>query len=111
MTAMQSPTKATVVDAPDRRRFELAVDGNVVGFLDYRRRPGVILLTHTEVDPSCAGQGLGTVLITAALDIVRAQGLSVLPYCPFVARFIARHREYLDLVPRQRRSIFALERE
>jgi hypothetical protein len=36
--------------------------------------------------------------------------LAVLPYCPFVQGFIDRHREYLDLVPAERRAHFALDR-
>jgi hypothetical protein len=31
-----------VTDVADRRRFEIAVDGTVVGFAEYRLRPGVI---------------------------------------------------------------------
>ena len=106
----QSDTMApTVTDVSDRRRFEIAVDGVVVGFADYRRRPGVISLIHTEIDPARKGEGLGTLLVKAALDTARAEGLAVLPYCPFVQSFIDRHREYLDLVPVERRAKFALE--
>jgi len=36
----------------DRRRFEIAVDGAVLGFAEYRRRPGVITSIHTEIDPA-----------------------------------------------------------
>jgi predicted GNAT family acetyltransferase len=104
--AMAPPT---VTDASDRRRFEIAVDGAVVGFADYRRRPGVIAFTHTEIDPVRKGEGLGTRLVKTALDTARAEGLAVLPYCPFVQGFIDRHREYLDLVPVERRAKFALE--
>jgi uncharacterized protein len=98
----------TITDVADRGRFEIAVDGVVVGFAEYRRRPGVISFTHTQIDPSRAGEGLGTLLVKAALDKARADGLAVQPYCPFVRRFIDRHREYLDLVPVERRSMFAL---
>jgi predicted GNAT family acetyltransferase len=104
--AMAPPT---VTDVSDRRRFEIAVDGAVVGFVDYRRRPGVICLIHTEIDPAHKGKGLGTLLVKAALDTARAEGLAVLPYCPFVQGFIDRHREYLDLVPVERRAKFALD--
>ena len=38
----------------------------------------------------------------------RAQGLAVLPFCPFVRGFIDRHREYLDLVPVERRAKLGL---
>jgi len=98
----------TVSDAADRKRIEIAVDGTVLGYVEYRRRPGVISLLHTEIDPARNGEGLGTRLIEGALDIARAEGLAVQPYCPFVQRFIARHREYLDLIPAARRADFGL---
>jgi predicted GNAT family acetyltransferase len=99
----------TVTDVSDRRRFEIEVDGAVLGFAEYRRRPGVITFLHTEIDPAHEGEGLGTLLVKAALDTARAEGLAVLPYCPFVRGFIDRHREYLDLVPVERRANFTLD--
>ena len=98
----------TVTDAPERRRFEIAVDGTLVGFSEYRRRPGVLTVLHTEIDPGHEGEGLGSLLVRAVLDAARAEGSSVLPYCPFVRGFIARHHEYLDLVPVDRRAKFEL---
>lgn len=32
----------------------------------------------------------------------------MLPYCPFVKAFIAKHEEYLDLVPEAKRARFGL---
>jgi predicted GNAT family acetyltransferase len=109
LSARSDAMALTITDAPDRRRFEIAVDGVVVGFAQYRRRPGIISFIHTEIDTSFEGEGLGTLLVKAALDIARAEGLAVLPYCPFVKDFIDRHREYLDLVPVERRAKFALK--
>ena len=83
--------------------------GSSRGSSEYRRRPGVILFVHTEIDPAHEGAGLGTALVSAALDSARAQGLAVLPVCPFVRRFVERHREYLDLVPVERRAQFGLD--
>jgi|SoiMethySBSTD1v2_1073268.scaffolds.fasta_scaffold3288963_1 uncharacterized protein len=102
-------TSPTVSDAADRRRFEIAVDGAVLGFVTYRRRPGVISLIHTEIDPAHNGEGLATRLVKATLDTARAQGLAVLPYCPFIQGFINRHREYRHLVPANRRAAFNLD--
>jgi predicted GNAT family acetyltransferase len=96
----------TVTDVPERRRFEIDVDGGVVGFAEYERSPGVIAFVHTEIDAAVGGAGLGTLLVTAALDTARAQGLAVLPFCSFVRSFIDGHREYLDLVPVERRAKF-----
>jgi predicted GNAT family acetyltransferase len=55
-------------------------------------------MVHTEVDPEFEGSGLGGKLVAGALDDVRAQGRRVQPLCPFVAKYIARHPEYADLV-------------
>ena len=99
---------ATVVDVPDRSRFEIERDGAVLGFARYRRRPGVIAFLHTEVEPGHEGEGLGGTLVREALDAARAEGAEVLPFCPFVRAFIERHREYADLVPAARRAEFGL---
>jgi predicted GNAT family acetyltransferase len=109
LSAQSDAVAPTVTDVSDRRRFEIAVDGAVLGFAEYRRRPGVISFTHTEIDPARKGEGLGTLLVKAALDTARAEELAVLPYCPFVQGFINRHREYLDLVPVDRRAKFGLD--
>ena len=97
-----------VVDARDRSRFEVRVDGEVAGFTEYRRRPGLIAFIHTLIDPRFEGQGLGSELVRAALSQARSDGLSVLPFCPFVRSYIARHTEYLDLVPEDVRAKFDL---
>src|SRR4029077_15722813 len=74
LSAQSDTTAPTVPDVSHRRRFEIAVDGAVAGFAEYRRRPGVISLTHTEIDPAHKDQGLGTPLVKTALDTARAQG-------------------------------------
>ena len=95
----------TVAEAPDRERYEITVDGELAGFLEYRGRGATRALTHTEVDDRFEGQGLGSTLIRETLDDVRRRGMHVLPVCPFVKAFLDRHDDYLDLVePRIRRS-------
>ena len=89
---------ATVRDNPDELRYELLLDGRMVGEILYRREPDRIELVHTEVDPSHEGSGLASRLVEEALRDIRARGLGVVPICPFVAAFIRRHHEYADLV-------------
>jgi predicted GNAT family acetyltransferase len=36
--------------------------------------------------------------VRTALDYVRAQGLKVLPLCPYAKAWIGRHPEYQDLL-------------
>jgi len=99
---------AGVVDVPDRSRFEIRVDGEVAGFSEYRRRPGLIAFIHTLIDPRFEGQGLASQLMRTALSQARSDGLPVLPFCPFVRSYIAGHTEYLDLVPEDMRATFDL---
>jgi predicted GNAT family acetyltransferase len=78
-------------------RFELDVDGHQA-FAYYRLTPGVITFVHTEVPQALAGQGVGSNLIRGALEMVGAQGLKVVPQCPFVSAYMGKHPEYNDLL-------------
>jgi len=98
----------SVVDVPERSRFEVRVAGETAGFTEYRRRPGLIAFIHTLIDPRYEGHGLGSQLVGSALTDARSDGLAVLPFCPFVRSYIAGHPEYLDLVPEDMRSKFEL---
>lgn len=101
--------EATVADAPERERFEVSVGGEVVGFTEYHRGARALALIHTEIDSANEGEGLASRLIRATLDTARAEGVAVLPFCPFVRSFIEAHKEYLDLVPVERRAEFKLD--
>jgi hypothetical protein len=103
-----SESTARVVDNPAAGRFELLVGDDVAGFAEYRRTSSATSFTHTVIDPAFAGRGLGAALARGALDASRAAGRAVLPACPFIRGYIARHPEYLDLVPARRRAGFQL---
>jgi uncharacterized protein len=79
-------------------RYELDVDGQVVGEILYRRTRDRIALVHTEVSPAVEGRGLAGRLVAGALEDIRARGLHVVPICPFVRAYIRRHPEYDELV-------------
>jgi predicted GNAT family acetyltransferase len=108
MAAMSGEPTIAVADNPDQRRFEIRVDGELAGFAQYKAKPGQIAFTHTEIDDRFEGQGLGGKLVAFALGEARERGLAVLPFCPFVRAYIQRHREYVDLVPADRRAEFDL---
>jgi len=92
-----------VTDAPERRRYEARVDGELAAIADYIPTDELVAFTHTEVLAAFEGRGVGSALVRAALDDVRAQGRSVLAVCPFVSGFVGRHREeYGDLLYRSR---------
>jgi predicted GNAT family acetyltransferase len=97
-----------ISDARERSRFIATVDGEQSGFIVYRLRPGLLALIHTEVGERFEGHGIGGRLARFALDQARAEGLAVLPFCPFVDDWIKRHPEYTDLVPAAYRANFDL---
>ncbi len=97
-----------VKDHPERSRYEIEADGELGGFVQYRRSGRELTLIHTETDPRFRGHGLGGHLIAAVLDEARQQDVAVIPLCPFARAFIAGHPGYLDLVPANRRAEFGL---
>ena len=97
-----------VTNAPEAERYELSIDGKVVGFTVYTARPGLIAFIHTEIDEDLQGRGLADRLIRFALEDARARRLAVLPFCPFVKAFIERHPEFETLVPEAYREQFDL---
>jgi predicted GNAT family acetyltransferase len=100
---------ATVRDNTDLHRFEIVVDSEVAGFAEYHDHAGRRTFTHTVIDDAYEGQGLGSTLVRHVLDDARQRGFEVVPVCPFVRGYIAKHPdEYVDLVPAPLRTKFDL---
>ena len=88
-----------VTDAPDQRRYEARIDGELAGIAEYRASEHVVTFVHTEVMSAFEGKGVGSALVRGALDDVRARGKKVRAVCPFVQRFVEKHSdEYGDLL-------------
>jgi len=58
----------------------------------------LIRLDHTETPPQVRGRGIASRLVAGVLELVRARGLKVVPRCPFVRTYLAKHPEFHDLV-------------
>ena len=95
-----APTPAAIATSNNsaESRYEIRVDGELAGFAAYHLRPGKVTFTHTEIGDRFEGKGIGSKLAVAALDGARADGLLVTPLCPFIAAYIRRHPDYLDIV-------------
>jgi uncharacterized protein len=86
-----------VVNNKADHRYELTVEGHLAATY-YTIADGVITFIHTEVPSELGGKGVGSALVKGALDQVRADGLKVIPQCPFVKAYIDKHPEYADLL-------------
>lgn len=84
---------------PGARRFAIDRDG-LTALIQYRSLDGerTLDLYRTYTPPSLRGRGLASQLTEHALRYAREHDRRVVPSCPFVATFIARHPEYRDLV-------------
>jgi len=57
-----------------------------------------IALLHAEVPQHLRGQGIGERMVDAVMADIRRRGLKAVPYCSFVAGYLAEHPEYSDLL-------------
>ncbi|TDC62481.1 N-acetyltransferase [Actinomadura sp. GC306] len=87
-----------ISDNAEQSRYEIRLDGELAGFVTYRKRDGKVSLDHTEVDPAFKGKGVGGSLARGVLDDLREKNLSVVPVCPFIAGWIDKHPDYRDMV-------------
>lgn len=103
--SLNEPAEAPPAGEPETRhvaeqdRYELWLGGRRIGLLSYRDRGDRRLLLHTEITPECEGRGYGTRLVHDVLVDAHAHAVEIVPLCPFVAAYVARHPEDEDLVP------------
>ena len=95
---MSNMSDAVVTDNQDDSRLEISVDGHLAELV-YRTRAGRLILVHTEVPEALGGRGLGGELVRAAMRKAAAEGMSLVPLCPFARSWLERHSEEAKAVP------------
>ena len=80
-------------------RFEAIVDG-MPCVLEYELYGDVLAIDHVLVPDAVGGRGIAGELTRTALETARREHWRVVPNCPYVATYIARHPQYADLVSR-----------
>ena len=94
MTLSETPLN----DNAHKHRFELDYSDKLA-VVDYHRLDDETLaLTHTEVDPSLEGMGVGSQLVKRVLEYADRNNLRIVPACPFIAAYVKRHPEWNRLV-------------
>ncbi|MEW2385670.1 GNAT family N-acetyltransferase [Micromonospora sp. NPDC047707] len=96
----------TVIDVPERERFEARDEtGVTAGLVTYQLTGTIIAYTHTEVAPEFEGRGVGSTLARAVMDDARAKRRTVVPICPFLSEWLGKHPGYDDIVVRSTRKV------
>ena len=81
------------------QRLESKVDG-LLCRCDYRTHGNTMMLVHTEVPPQLEGRGIASLLVRAAFEHAKQNGMDVLPVCSYVRTWVERHPEVGPLLAR-----------
>lgn len=98
----------TLTDNIAQHRYEAMLDGRLAGHAEYNLLTDAIMFTHTEVLPENEGKGVGSTIARHVLDDARARSLHVIPVCQFIAGYIRKHPDYVDLVRADIRRAFKI---
>lgn len=92
--------KVHVVHNEGAERFEADLGGQVA-VAEYQRAGATLYFTHTETPAAYRGYGIAAQVVETALAYAKAEGLTVVPYCHFVAGYIAEHPAYQALLAQE----------
>lgn len=90
-----------VRDERDQHRFVIEHDG-AEAELVYAEPPGRLVLIHTGVPHSMEGHGVGGRLVRAAIGRADREALTVVPLCPFAAKWLREHPDVAATVEVER---------
>ncbi len=91
-------TSRSVHDNPDASRYELHLDGELSGWVDYRLDGDVLSIPHVEVSSRLRGQGVSAPFLDEVLVDVRRRGLKIVPLCGYARGHVAERPELHDLL-------------
>lgn len=73
-------------------RYEIFLDDVLAGFTAFSTDDeGRAVFAHTEVDPAFTGHGVARILVERALADEAKRGETIVPLCPFVAKYLREH--------------------
>ena len=75
----------------EQSQYEIRVGDALAGFAEFRLDEDDIRFTHTEVDPAFQGTGVAGQLAEKALRHATARGETIVPLCPYIARYLRTH--------------------
>lgn len=78
-------------------RYVLELGGEEAELTYSVASPTLIIADHTEVPASMRGTGAGLALVTRLVEDARADGVMIVPLCPFVNAQRRRHPEWADV--------------
>jgi predicted GNAT family acetyltransferase len=98
--AVSQSTSITHSESGSAGRYEARVEGySGVGELTTTRvSPTRIVATHTGVDDSLRGTGVGKALVERLVADARKDGFTIVPKCSFIRALFRRHPDWADVM-------------
>lgn len=87
-------------DGPSGGRYAATIPGaEGEAEMTYSRAGATrLIIDHTGVPDSLRGTGIGEALVRRAVEDARAQGIKIIPLCPFAAAMFRKHEELRDVL-------------
>jgi predicted GNAT family acetyltransferase len=85
-------------EGPNRGKFFIENEGTRIAAIEYAKQDNIIVIEHTEVDPSLRGKNIGYQLVQKTAEFAREKGLKVSPICPFAMKQFQKNKEWQDLM-------------
>lgn len=82
----------------EQQRYVLEINGQLLGFAQYHEEGDRQIFTHTEIDDSLSGKGMGSMLVRDSLDDARQRGKRIVPVCEFIGAYVKKHPDWNDLL-------------
>ena len=80
----------------DKNRFEAVKEGQTA-VAHYELRGAHMTITHILVPSAIEGQGVASALCQFIIQTARDEQRTIVPQCPFMAAYLARHPENNDV--------------
>ncbi len=77
---------------PDGGNIQAYEDAQEVGKIEFELQDGVMTINHTYAYLN--GRGIGNLLMTAAIDYAKANGLKIRPVCSYAIAVMKKNPEY-----------------
>lgn len=74
-------------------------EGRQIALLEHPEiKPGVVCITHTEVDPAYGGRGIASDMTLFVAQKLKREGFRVQLFCSYARKWFSNHPEFSDIV-------------
>lgn len=81
-----------------RGMFYVGHDGGILAEMVYSMSASKMVIEHTEVDDSLAGQGVGQQLVFTGVEYARAHHLKIVPLCTYAKKMLEKNPGWQDVL-------------